>query len=214
MGVFWQYFKEILRWPLIASPGPLSLLVDGAAVCLDTVRDIVSDIRNQFFSTLSEAAFLGHFAKSRGIDRAPLEPDAHWLERVRFAYHWWSRGGRASSLAESLQVGFGFGSVTVISMTNHFELVDETTSRPLADESTSLAIDGGDTSRWAEFMVVAQLRGNEVRYTREQIVWAINEIKPARSRLAGLLLMAPLFDEINNASLFDETTLSPLSANI
>lgn len=211
MSLFGAYFKDTLRLPFLAKPGPLAMLSDGAAGCLDAAREVVLTLRDQFFPTLCEAELLDRFARSRGIVRAPLEPEAHWLERVRFAYHWWARGGRQSAMAEALRIGFGFGDVKVISMNQTFLMYDETSGAALHDETTLAPIGEGDSDRWAEFMVFAQLKGEEIRYTREQIVWAINEIKPARSRLAALILIAPLYDETSMANLFDETTLAALS---
>ena len=36
---FWRYFRDVLRWPLIHTPGPLSALVRGQAASLDETRD-------------------------------------------------------------------------------------------------------------------------------------------------------------------------------
>ncbi|OHD25786.1 MAG: hypothetical protein A2Y38_21450 [Spirochaetes bacterium GWB1_59_5] len=211
MGLFKDYFVNVLRLPFLHKPGPLAMLADGASGCLDAVRDVIEVLRSQFLPALCESAYLERFARSRGINRHPLEPEAHWLERVRFAYLWWSMGGRASAMAEALQIGFSFGTVRIINLYTIFQMVDEDTKTPIVDESTTEYLGDGDFERWAEFMVVAQLKGNEIRYTRAQIIWAINEIKPARSRLAALILMAPLYDEASIINLFDETTLAPLS---
>ncbi len=211
MGLFKDYIFNTLRLSFLHKPGPLAMLPDGASGCLDSVRVVIESLRIQFLPPLCETIYLIRFAKSRGIVRNPLEPEPHWLERVRFAYLWWSRGGRASAMAEALQVGFGFGTVEIVNMTTTFQLVDENDRTPIVDETTATDIADGNSDRWAEFTVVAHLKGNEIRYTREQIVWAINEIKPARSRLASLILMAPLYDEISFINLSDETTLAPLA---
>jgi P2-related tail formation protein len=162
MGVFGDYFKKTLRWPLLASPGPLSMLVDGGASVLDIARDHIMWLRNQFAPALCEDEFLIHFARSRGVRRAPLETEEHYQARVRAAYLWWSRGGRASSLEQTLVRYFGFASVTVES---------------LRDE---------DPDRWAEFRVVLDVQGSDLTMGFEHSEWAINEIKPARSKLAGI----------------------------
>ena len=38
---FWKYFRDVLSWGLIQSPGPLQAVVRGAALALDQLRDDV-----------------------------------------------------------------------------------------------------------------------------------------------------------------------------
>jgi hypothetical protein len=187
------------------------MLADGGADGLDVAREVAITVREQFFPALCELEILTRFADSRGIVRAPLESDAHWVERVRFAYIWWYGGGRASSLSEQLRVGFDFRSVTVINHNETLLLYDETTNAALHDETTLEPINNGTSDHWAEFSVIAKLKGLESGYTREQIVWAINEIKPARSKLFEFILIAPLFDETTGAPLFDEMAFAGLT---
>ncbi len=164
MGLFWNYFKRQLRWPLIQRPGPLALLAEGGAESLDAARETVLTLRAQFFADRCEAGFLANFARSRGIARAPLETEEHFTARVRNAYRYWARLGRPSTLQRALLDYFGFNSVEVLNR---------------RDEDPAL---------WAEFWVVIRNYGDSSIYDIAQLFWDINEIKPARSKLAGVLL--------------------------
>lgn len=179
MGLFWDYFRQTLRLPFIQAPGPLAMLADGGADALDAVRADSLTLRDQFFPSRCDDAYLVRFANSRGIVRAPLEPDEHWLERVRYAYRWWSRGGRESAIAEGLVVGYGF-------------------SRALI---TNLRAE--DPARWASFRVVVQGGPGDILLRINSVRWAINEVKPARSLLAELKFYA---EPLENARTFGVTT--------
>lgn len=166
MGLFWEYFKSTLRLPSIQKGGPLALLAEGGAATLDTARDVVITLRDQFFPARCEDIYLARFARSRGIVRAPLEPEDHWLARVRFAYHWWLRGGRASAMAEGLKLGFGFTAVRVVNLRAE------------------------DPGKWAQFRVELDGVSGDVLSRVDQIRWAINEVKPARSKLFAMRFAA------------------------
>jgi hypothetical protein len=165
MGLFWEYFRDKLRFPPIQRPGgPLAALAEGGATSLDATRNIMLQLREQFFPEKCEEALLSRFARSRGIVRAPLETEAHYQARVRFAYLWWVRGGRASSMAQSLVKFFGFAGARILSLrAEHPE-------------------------RWAEFRVELDVAGSDLQVSYEQVEWAVNEAKPARSRLAEILM--------------------------
>lgn len=166
MGLFWSYFRDTLRLPFIQTRDVLAMLAEGGASALDAARDVVLLLRDQFFPSRCEDLYLTRFARSRGIVRAPLEPQDHWLARVRFAYHWWSRGGRASAMKEGLLLGFGFSDARIINMRQE------------------------DPARWASFRVELAGVHGEVLNHIDAVRWAINEVKPARSKLSGLRLAA------------------------
>jgi hypothetical protein len=167
MGLFWTYFKDTLRLPFLAAAGPLAMLAEGASQCLDTVREVMFDLRDQFLPARCEDVNLERFAASRGIVRGPLEPEEHWQVRVRLAYHWWARGGRESAMAEALTLGFGFDSAKVINRRAE------------------------DPMRWASFRVLLEGGGGDILLRLDQIRWAVNEVKPARSKMEQLLFYAP-----------------------
>ncbi|OQY20069.1 MAG: hypothetical protein B6I36_02170 [Desulfobacteraceae bacterium 4572_35.1] len=162
MGLFGEYFKKTLRWLPSASLGPLAVLTEGIALALDSAREHVLWLRDQFLPALCDDESLEHFARSRGITRASMEIEEHYLGRLRSAYLWWARGGRSSSIELALTRYFGFESATVVS---------------LRDE---------DPDRWAEFRVELDVLGGDLTMGFKQAEWAINENKPARSRLAGI----------------------------
>lgn len=204
--MFWDYFKKELRFPAIFRPGPLAMLADGAAGLLDTVREIIIQLRDQFFPLLCETEQLKRFAAARGIVRAPLEAEDYWLSRVKFAYLFWAMGGRASSLAEALCKSFDFTSVDIINLGASDALIDETTAAPLFDETSGEPLEYVDEGRWAEFVVIVYMKTDAPQYIQEQVIWAINDVKPARSKLAAIMYIAPLWDETTGAPLYDETS--------
>lgn len=213
MGLFWDYFKKELRFPPILKTGALAMLAEGGGSALDAGRDVELQLRDQFFPFRCEQTYLTNFARSRGIVRNPLEPDDYWLARVRFAYNWWARGGRASAMAEALRIGFDFADVMVINHGAEGSLIDETSGLTLIDETTGTVLNyERDSTRWAEFTVIIYLNGKEYSYTMDQIIWAINEVKPARSQLAEIIFLAPLYDETSLAGLYDESSGIPLTS--
>lgn len=162
MGIFWAYFRDTLRLPFIQRPGPLAMLAEGAAPLLDAVRDAILLLRDQFLVSRCEEGYLNNFARSHGLVRAPQESDESWTGRVQLSYLWWARGGRAGLMAQVLVDHFGFASVEIINMR------------------------ASDAARWAEFKVVAYVIGGNLMFTTAQVEWAINEVKPARSKLASI----------------------------
>jgi hypothetical protein len=195
MGLFWDYFRDTLRFGPISKPGALAMLADGASALLDGTRDVALQLRDQFSPVRCEDAYLARFAASRGIVRNTLETDDHWLMRVRFAYRWYARGGRASAMAETLRVGFGFASVEVINAKIGGPLYDETTGYTLVDETTGAQLIYDNSDRWAEFVVIVTLDTPTSVYDKEQLLWAVNEVKPARSKCAAIIVLTPLSDE-------------------
>lgn len=166
MGIYWRYFRDTLRWPLLLAPGPLAALVEGAASALDAARQLILDLRDQFYPARCEVELLPQHAKSRGIVRFVVEPEAVYQERVRNAWLWWRKAGRAAALEDLLKSLYGFASVTVINLR------------------------AADPARWAEFTVEIISADpeplDEVNLTR-----LINEFKPARSKLAGIIRTGP-----------------------
>jgi hypothetical protein len=159
MNLFWSYFRDSLRFPLIRNLGPLAMLVEGAAVTLDEVRELIIALRDQTQPLRCNDAMLLRFAASRGITRSPNEPELYWLERVRFAYDWWCKGGRSSLLSKSLVDGFNVASAKIINMRRE------------------------DPTQWASFRLEIDGASGDLLTRLNQIDWAVNEVKPARSKL-------------------------------
>ncbi len=161
MGLYWDYFKERLRLGLICRPGPLALLAEGGAVVLDATREQIISLRDQFHPETCDAEHLVNFARSRGIVQAPLESTEYYHARIKAAYHWWVRGGRASTMAAVMVNAFGAESASVVSLR------------------------GEDPARWAEFRLLIRGRAGLVARL-DQLIWVANDIKPARSKLANV----------------------------
>lgn len=172
MSLFWDYFRNTLRFPPILRPGPLAMLAEGAALGLDAARNVILQLRDQFLPEKCEDVYLARYARSRGIVRAPLEPEGHYQARIRLAYLWWRRGGRASAMKQVLVSYFGFARVDIINLRTE------------------------DPDRWAEFRVVCELVGEQPIFTLDQVVWAINEIKPAGKKLAEVLFVASAIGDV------------------
>lgn len=164
MGIYWRYFRDTLAWPLLLTPGPIAALIEGAASALDAARQLILDLRDQFYPSRCEVALLPQHAESRGIDRFVAEPEAVYQERVRNAWLWWRKAGRAAALEELLKSLYGFESVTVVNLR------------------------ATDPARWAEFdlQIVAADPLDDVNLTR-----LVNEFKPARSKLVGIVRLGP-----------------------
>jgi hypothetical protein len=162
-GVFWRYFRDTLRLPFILVGGPLAMLAEGASGLLDAARSVCLSLRDQFFVETCEDVYIAQFARSRGIVRSPLEAADGYANRVRLAYLWHKRGGRAGQIAQTLADYFGFAGIEIVNLRAE------------------------DADRWAEFRVVIHSMGTATVYDEAQTAWAINEIKPARSKLDSII---------------------------
>ncbi|MDY6904076.1 MAG: phage tail protein [Thermodesulfobacteriota bacterium] len=164
MSVFWKYCKETLRWPLVWTAGPIALLVEGAAACLDDVRGIVLWLRNQFRPDVCENVYVASHAAARGITRQLLETgDDQFRERVTAAYAWWANGGKTGGLPELLAY-FGFTTEKIVNLRDT------------------------DPERWAEFTIALEKTdGSGLTEADFPLMeWLVNDQKPARSVCAGI----------------------------
>ena len=164
MGVFWDYFRKTLRFPLIWKPGTLGAVAEGGADAVDQARLDIAWLRDQFIDRKCDDDHLAHFAESRGIVRAPSESEALFNQRIKDAYLWYLLGGRAAGMRQALIGYFGLSDVEV------FNLRDE------------------DPDRWAEFRLKLYGIAGDLLSRLDEVAWAANEIKPARSKLAGYRL--------------------------
>ena len=162
-GVFWRYFRDTLRLPVTLVGGALAMLAEGASGTLDVVRAVCLSLRDQFFVETCEDVYIARFARSRGIVRSPLESADGYSARVRLAYLWHKRGGRAGQMAQTLTDYFGFAGIEIVNLRAE------------------------DADRWAELRVVIRSMGTATVYDEAQTAWAINEIKPARSKLDSII---------------------------
>lgn len=160
---FWSYFADKLHWPQAFAPGPLQAVVRGLAHHLDTTREDMPYLRQQFFPGLCADDFVPEHGLSRSLVRHPRETPEQFRQRVVDAYRWHLLGGKTSGLPQILQF-YGFDIVRIENMGD---------SNP---------------SRWAEFALELQIPTSDAGYadivsTLDSLIWLVNEYKPARSRL-------------------------------
>ncbi len=169
---FHDYIFKTLRWMPGLRPGPIMAVLHGLArVFNDVVKDMYW-LRDQMNPATCELQFLGPLAESRGITRHRLETDNdQFRQRVVKAFAWQLLGGKSQGMPKLLQ-HFGYE-------------VDEPVN-----------VRGEDEARWAEFRIDV----NEPAIIKEDDyhlqLWAINEAKPGRSKLAAIRYNATL--ENNN----------------
>lgn len=165
MSIFRDYFKNALKFALIHRHGPLATLVNGAADILDIARESVLWVRDQFLPDRCETVNLDEFAQSRGITRAAYETDDQYYGRIRLAWHWFVTGGRESGVKRIVSDACGIDTVDIINLRDT------------------------DPERWAEFAVRINNIQGDMLTKLPTMTWAINEMKPARSKLAGYELV-------------------------
>ncbi len=192
MGRFNTYFKNGLKWIPIHRPGPVAALVEGASMLLDTAREEILWLRDQFLPDRCDVRYMDRFAASRGITRFDYETEQQYYDRVRTAYDWHLQGGRDGSLRWILRDGCGLAE-------DDIEIVN------LRDE---------DPARWAEFDVRLQNIQGDALVGLPAVNWAIAEVKPARSKFAGLrmhidLEPATLYHAAGGPLIAEYTTVYP-----
>lgn len=163
MSEFWQYFRDILRWPLIHKPGPLAALLRGKAACLDDARDDIVYFRKQWFPEFCENGLVQGFGESRGLVRHPKESAAQFRSRVVNAWAWHQLGGKVEGLPKILKF-YGFDIGEIVNMRKY------------------------TPTRWAEFQLglktpTTQAEQAALLADLDAIIWLVNEYKPARSVL-------------------------------
>lgn len=161
---FWQYFRDTLALPLIRRQGALAGIAEGGAGALDSARDHVLWLRDQYAPGKCEAEHVANFAVARGIKRHRLETDTQFRARVVRAYAWQLLGGKQSGLPQILA---------------HYGYTAKVES--LREE---------DPARWAEFRVSLDVPEGLAAEDYELLNWIINDQKPARSRLAAISVPA------------------------
>lgn len=164
MSEFWKYFHDRLAWPLIHAPGPLSGLVRGMALALDSARDDIVYFRRQWFPELCEAGLVPDFGAGRGLVRHPKETAEQFRARVVNAFRWHRLGGKTGGLPEILRF-YGFETVRIDNMRQW------------------------QPGHWAEFQIglatpATQAEQQALLADLDTLLWLVNEYKPARSVLA------------------------------
>lgn len=164
MSVFRDYFKKTLRFLPVQKPGAIAALCEGGAGVLDTAREAVLWLRDQFHPERCSEDTLSRFAESRGISRFSYESDEQYFGRIRWAYSWYVKGGRDAGMLWILQDGYSVENAEVINLRNE------------------------DPLRWAEFAIKVENFTGQALLSLPSVIAAINEVKPARSKFAGFRL--------------------------
>lgn len=153
---FWQYFHDRLHWPGIFRPGPLSALVKGLALHMDTVREDVLWLRRQWTPVTSEDDMIVGYGESRGIPRMRLDTGELYRQRAITAYIWHMLGGKVRGV-ERIYAENGF------------------LARIVSASAPEL---------WAHFRVLIDVNATEFGPDASELAWFLaNEYKPARSKI-------------------------------
>lgn len=112
---FWRYFRDTLALPFLAVAGPLSALVHGLARYMDTVRQDILWLRNQFVPPKAEDIFLPTYGEARGVPRTRFDSDSQYRIRVERAFVWHKQGAKVQGLPAIL-AEYGFDSGTIVNL--------------------------------------------------------------------------------------------------
>jgi len=186
MSIFYNYFKNILRWPPLSSGvGAIAVIVAGIARSFDSARENILWLREQFHPATAEDEYIKAFGESRGIFQFPTEKFEPYKKRVIAAYNWQYKGGKEQGLPEILAY-YGYRAQPPINM----RTVDE--------------------KRWAEFAMSVILPPEGEGFSEadyELIPKVINDQKPARSKLSKLNMVNEVSGKIyaSAATIIGET---------
>lgn len=110
---FWQYFHDKLNWPAIFSPGPLSALAKGLALHMDSVREDILWLRDQWSPVTADPELVARYGASRGILRTRFDTDESYRLRVINAFAWHKLGGKVRGLVQILAEN-GFSGAVIL----------------------------------------------------------------------------------------------------
>lgn len=197
---FWRYFRDILRWPLIHSPGPLSALVQGQAHSLDETRDDIVYFREQWFPEHCEEVLIPGFGTSRGLVRLSFVrrsrgDDAKRNESVSPTLP--AQGGARAAPAGGFRESAAQFRSRVVNAWRWHMLGGKVEGLPeilkfYGFESLKIeSLRDYQPSRWAEFQIGLKMPSSQKEQETllndlDALIWLVNEYKPARSVLARI----------------------------
>jgi len=163
--MFWKYFQS-LRFLLIDFPGIFQGLVRGASISLDLARDDIFWLREQFLPSLTEN--LNEMGSSRGLHKYIGETDEQFRFRIEMAFLFWKQTQSKAGLQDFLMEYTGL---------------------------ENLFFKNIDGERWAEFSIDAKIPDQGFGDQQMTVLFNIvDELKPARSKLAGINLKTYISD--------------------
>ncbi|MGE4319616.1 MAG: phage tail protein [Deferribacterales bacterium] len=160
MSKFYQYFSQTLRFPFLRAGSAFLSLVKGIAVVLDEMLEKLNWVRDQFVPSKCETQYLRHFADSRSIKRYSFETDEQYRGRICAAYVFFAQAGKDAGV-QAIFALYGL---------------------PATIES----LRDTDEERWAEFYLIFADVTGEVISSTDEYIQIMNDVKPARSKLAGV----------------------------
>ena len=188
MSLFWDYFKNTLRFPLIWKPGTIAQLAKGGAQALDIAKDDITWLRKQFMPSECDLEHLQNHAEARGLKKFRLEDDEFWRNRVANAFMFYKMGGTLKGL------NYFFEAMSI-----EAEIVEPLEARQRWEDAGGKKLDGSwglDGSvklldfynvtrmpylQWAEFAVILNIATLIKEEQVSLLKWIVDEVKPARS---------------------------------
>lgn len=162
---FWNWIRNVLRWPLIRRAGALACLVEGVCRAADDVLQDIYWLRDQFNPATCEDQYLDRHGAARGLTRNPRESDARWRRRVCAAMAWHKLAGRAAGMPRIME-HYGYSGAMMVN---------------LAAE--------GRPERWAHFRCAFTPDSQMTETDWDLVRWILQETKPAKSVLETMTLV-------------------------
>lgn len=161
MSKFYEYFSKTLRFPFLRVGSTIISLVRGIALVLDNMLPSITWLRDQFLVSKCENEYLRYFAASRAIQRYTFESDDQYRDRIFAAFVYFSQAGKESGIKQIFAI-YGL----------------DVSVRNMRDT---------DPERWAEFELIFSGVSGSVMTGSTEYIEIINDIKAARSKLAGVV---------------------------
>ncbi len=101
-SLFFDYFKDKLRFLLFWKENPWWPVFKGIAKSLDQAREDIKWVREQYSPSTCDPKFIQYYGESRGIKQFPFEEPDQFSNRVNLAYQYWKSAGITSTIQEWL----------------------------------------------------------------------------------------------------------------
>ena len=188
MSLFFDYFRNTLRFPLIWKDGVLARLVKGAALTLDKAREDVLAVRPQAMPETCDLEYLVRLGDGRGVQQWPTELNDFFRTRVSSAYDFFMLGGKRAGLAEIIRrAGAKVEIVEPRDVKAKLDLLDNSVLDGswhidgVTDLKTTSSMVGVPHLNWAEFAVRINLAEMQAEWLHNFVKRLVYEYKPARS---------------------------------